>query len=63
MNSTGIKLKRNIQKLLLCGGGFKFYYLYGCIKYLHEINILQNIKEYIGISAGAIICLFFSLGY
>jgi NTE family protein len=64
MNNVTIpKLKRNIDKLLLCGGGFKFYYLYGSIKYLHEINILQNIKEYIGISAGGIICLLFSLGY
>jgi NTE family protein len=64
MNNTNIpKIKRKIDKLLLCGGGFKFYYLYGSIKYLHEINILQNIKEYIGISAGAIICLLFSLGY
>lgn len=63
MNSTGIKLKRNIDKLLLCGGGFKFYYLYGSIKYLHDNNILQNIKEYIGISAGAILSLMFLLGY
>jgi hypothetical protein len=41
--------KRQIKKLLICGGGFKFYYIYGSIKYLQEINILQNIEEYIGI--------------
>lgn len=57
------KVKRKINKLLLCGGGFKFYYLYGSVKYLHEINIIQNIKEYIGVSAGAILCLLFSIGY
>ena len=57
------KLKRNITKLLVCGGGFKFYYLYGSIKYLYEINVLQNINEYIGVSAGSLLSLVFSIGY
>ena len=57
------KLKRNITKLLICGGGFKFFYLVGAIKYLHHINILKNIKEYIGISAGSMLALMFVLGY
>jgi len=60
---SNIKIKRNITKLFICGGGFKFYYLYGTIKYLYEINILQNINEYIGISAGALLSLLFSIGY
>jgi len=60
---SNVKLKRNIDKLLLCGGGFKFYYLFGCIKYLHDVNILKDIKEYIGISAGALLCLLMSIGY
>jgi NTE family protein len=55
--------KRNISKLLICGGGFKFFYLYGAIKYLDEINILQNITEYIGVSAGGLLCTLFSIGY
>ena len=58
-----MKLRRNIDKLLICGGGFKFYYIYGSIKYLHELKILTNINEYIGISAGAMLCLLFSIGY
>ena len=57
------KLKRNITKLLICGGGFKFFYLVGAIKYLHHINVLKNIKEYIGISAGSMLALMFVLGY
>jgi len=56
-------VKRKINKLLVCGGGFKFYYIYGCIRYLYEINILQNIQEYIGISAGAMLSLLFTIGY
>jgi NTE family protein len=55
--------KRNIDTLLVCGGGFKFFYLYGAIKYLYEIDILQNIKEYIGVSAGGLICILFNIGY
>ena len=55
--------KRKISKLLVCGGGFKFYYIYGSIRYLYEINILQNIEEYIGVSAGAMLCLLFAVGY
>ena len=38
--------KRIINKLLVCGGGFKFYYIYGSIQYLYEINVLQNIKDF-----------------
>ena len=39
------------------------FYLVGAIKYLIEINVLQNIKEYIGVSAGSILALFFLIGY
>jgi NTE family protein len=60
---NNFKLKRNITKLLLCGGGFKFYYLYGSLKYLHEINVIQNVTEYIGVSAGAMLSLLLLLGY
>jgi NTE family protein len=60
---NNFKLKRNITKLLLCGGGFKFYYLYGSFKYLYEINVIQNVTEYIGVSAGAMLSLLFLLGY
>jgi predicted acylesterase/phospholipase RssA len=56
-------LKRNITKLLICGGGFKMFYLVGSIKYLIEINVLQNIKEYIGVSAGSILAFLFLIGY
>ena len=57
------KLKRNITKLLICGGGFKFFYIVGALKYLAEINILYSINEYIGVSAGAVLALFFNIGY
>jgi predicted acylesterase/phospholipase RssA len=56
-------LKRNITKLLICGGGFKMFYLVGAIKYLIEIDVLQNIKEYIGVSAGSILAFLFLIGY
>ena len=55
--------KRIIHKLLVCGGGFKFYYILGAIKYLHEMHILEHINEYIGVSAGALFCTLFNIGY
>ena len=39
------------------------FYLVGSIKYLIEINVLQNIKEYIGVSAGSILAFLFLIGY
>jgi len=58
-----ISFKRKISKLLICGGGFKFFYLVGALKYLTETNIISNIKEYIGVSAGSMLALLFVLGY
>lgn len=55
--------KRNITKLLICGGAFKFFYLIGAIKYLSDNNLLDNINEFIGVSAGAILSTIFSVGY
>ena len=62
MNTSKMNI-RKISKLLVCGGGFKFYYIYGSIRYLYEINVLQNITEYIGVSAGAMLSLLFVIGY
>jgi predicted acylesterase/phospholipase RssA len=62
MNNNKMNI-RKINKLLVCGGGFKFYYIYGSIRYLYEINVLQNITEYIGVSAGAMLSLLFVIGY
>ena len=39
------------------------FYLVGAIKYLIEIDVLQNIKEYIGVSAGSILAFLFLIGY
>ena len=53
----------NIDSLVLSGGGIRGIAFCGCIKFLHEQNILQNIKNIAGTSAGSIIALLISIGY
>ncbi len=62
-NSENKVLKRSIKKLLICGGGFKFFYLIGSIKYLFDLNIINDIEEYISVSAGAMLSVLFGVGY
>jgi len=51
------------SNLVLSGGAFRSISLLGSIKYLEEINILKDFKNYIGTSAGAIILFFLLIGY
>jgi NTE family protein len=49
--------------LVLSGGALRGVGLLGAIKYLEELDYIKYIKNYIGTSAGAIICFFIILGY
>lgn len=51
------------SNLALSGGAFRSIALLGAIKYLEEINILKDFKNYIGTSAGGIILFFLLIGY
>jgi len=57
-----IKLK-NIKKLVFGGGFLKGYALCGCINFLMEHNILNNITTYIGSSVGSVLLLLLVLDY
>ena len=52
-----------IDTVILSGGGIKGFYHVGAIKYLHEKDILKNIKTFIGTSIGSVIALMLSLNY
>jgi predicted acylesterase/phospholipase RssA len=57
--------KKNLffTKLVIAGGAIKSLSAIGSIAYLEEVHLVQNLKHFIGTSAGSIICLFMVLGY
>jgi len=53
----------NYSNLALSGGAFKSIGLLGAVKYLEEIDILKDFKNYIGTSGGGLILFFLLIGY
>ena len=51
------------SNLVLSGGALKTITILGAVKYLEELNILKDFKQFIGTSAGAIISFFIIIGY
>lgn len=51
------------HNLVIAGGAMKSFSAVGCIKYLEEAKLRHQIHNYLGTSAGSIICLFLVLGY
>lgn len=50
-------------KIVIAGGAIKSLSAIGSIAYLEEVNLVNNLKHFVGTSAGSIICLFMVLGY
>jgi predicted acylesterase/phospholipase RssA len=51
------------SNLVLSSGSLYSYSFIGCIKYLNDIGILQNIKTFVGTSGGSIIVFFHVIGF
>ena len=51
------------SNLVLSGGALKAVSLLGAIKYLEELDYIKHFKQFIGTSAGAIICFLIIIGY
>lgn len=51
------------HNLVIAGGAMKSFSAVGCIKYLEEQKLQHQIHNFLGTSAGSIICLFLVLGY
>lgn len=49
--------------LVISGGGIKGITYVGSLLILNKLNILKNIKEYIGSSVGALLCALLNIGY
>lgn len=48
--------------MVLSGGSFRAICFVGCIRFLEELQMMDNIKTFVGTSAGSFICLCASLG-
>jgi NTE family protein len=57
------KNKHGKTTLILGGGGVKGFVFVGIIKYLEELNILQNIHTYVGTSIGSLFVALLIMGY
>jgi len=51
-----------IKNIVISGGGFKGLAFVGCLKYLEETQDISYIQNYVGISAGSIMCFALCLG-
>jgi len=54
---------KNIDTLVLSGGGVKGLYYIGIIKKLEELDILKNINKFAGTSIGAFFCTLLNINY
>ena len=52
-----------MKNLVVSGGGLNSLYFLGAIKYLDEKNLINNLENFSGTSAGSIVCLLILLGY
>jgi predicted acylesterase/phospholipase RssA len=52
-----------MKNLVISSGGINILCLVGSLKYLNNNNLLNNVKCYFGISAGAILCTMLALDY
>lgn len=52
-----------LQNLVVCGGGINIVSYIGVLQYLSEKDLLKNIKNYYGTSAGGIISVMLALDY
>lgn len=52
-----------IKNLVFSGSGSKIFIHLGCVNYLKEKNLINNVDTFIGTSGGAIIAFLLSIGY
>lgn len=57
------KTSVTFSNLVVSGGSMKVLGCIGCITYLEEVGIINNIRNFVGTSAGSILSLFVVLGY
>lgn len=54
---------QEFNSIVLSGGSLKVISALGVVKYLEENNLINKVRNYVGTSAGAILCFFLVLGF
>lgn len=49
--------------IVIAGGALKAASVIGCIKFLEERNAMKDLRNYVGTSAGALLCFMLVIGY
>jgi predicted acylesterase/phospholipase RssA len=52
-----------IKNLIISGGATKTISVLGCLRYLEEKSLLKHVDQFIGTSAGSMLCFLLVLGY
>ena len=58
-----LKNSSSFDNLVLSSGGMSGIIMIGCLHYLYSNDMLANVKNFVGCSAGAIISLLLLVGY
>jgi len=58
-----LPIQRKYKNMVLCGGGSKCIALCGALHFLQAYDLIGDLKQIIGTSAGALIGLLWTLGY
>ena len=53
----------SFSNFVVSGGSAKVLACIGCVTYLEEVGLMKGIKNFVGTSAGSILCLLVVLGY
>lgn len=56
-------MNKVFTSIVISGGAMKVLTAIGCIKYLEERNMVQYLRNFVGTSAGALMCFFLVLGF
>jgi predicted acylesterase/phospholipase RssA len=63
MQPNSISYPFTFTNMVISGGAMKTLSSIGCIRYLEEVNLIKYLRNFVGTSAGSILCLFIVLGY
>lgn len=56
-------MQKVFTSMVVAGGAMKSMCAIGCVRYLEEVDKLSHIRNFLGSSAGSVVCLFLALGY